>query len=162
MARKSSPGKSGSCKRFVGGLSRRCSEDEESRHDDRALAAIGRSVAAWTKANAEPIKSSSPEECAAKSYMGGMFDMLMVSRHALGIWGAEQIVSQLERMSCEYGPVAPDEHEAPGEIRVRISSKGKSQEEVVEEAKELGMHIAKWVKERSESVKKKGKDPMFG
>lgn len=141
------------------GMVEDCVTEEERAHEERAFEVISRSSQSWMRENKEDIRKASGEECAQKSYMGGMLDMLMVARHALGLWGADQLVSHLDRMgghSCAEGP-----REGPGEIRVRIASDGKSKEEIVEEAKELGIQIARWIQEKNARGRRQARDPMF-
>jgi hypothetical protein len=68
-------------------------------HEERVIAAIRRGANGFIKVNSEKICNASKEECAYRSYMTGMIDMLSFVRNALGYWGAEQVREELERWS---------------------------------------------------------------
>ena len=123
--------------------------------DPRVKAAVQESLRFFMEVNRENIRRSSKEHIAVASYCGGMMDMVMVIRNVLGIWGVDQLMTELERFNSRRSSGS-----AP-EIRITIPGGTAQGGMKPEDAKELGEQIARWIGERSNGTKKQAKDPMF-
>ncbi|MCX6659117.1 MAG: hypothetical protein NTX81_01865 [Candidatus Bathyarchaeota archaeon] len=133
-----------------------CSRGQEflDEHGDEISTAVKESVARFVTANCENIRRSTKEQIAIASYGGGMTDMVMLVRRALGRFAVEQLLIELENWSAaEESSVAPSI-----KINVTTDEKGEISQEQV---KELGEQIAKWVAEKKNNGKRQCKDPMF-
>lgn len=73
-------------------------------HEDRVKAAVSVATALFLQANGHNIQKASGEVAARNSYLSGMIDMLTVARHAVGFWGADQILLELERLNQKRAP----------------------------------------------------------
>jgi len=123
-------------------------------HEDEIKKAIEASMRRFVENNRENIAKSSKEKTASASYCGGMFDMIMLIRGALGRFAVEQLLIELERWN-RVEPVGKG-------TQVRVDFAGVEMDGLSkEDAKELGVHIAKWIDERKNNGKKQCKDPMF-
>src|SRR5512136_1214316 len=70
-------------------------------HGERVREAVAFSTDFFTRANVDNIAKASSAVAAKKSYFSGMIEMLEVARHALGFWGADQILLELERLNIK-------------------------------------------------------------
>jgi hypothetical protein len=68
-------------------------------HGERVRVAVAVGTSLFTRVNEGRIAKASSAEAAKSSYVSGMIDMLSVARNALGFWGADQILMELERMN---------------------------------------------------------------
>jgi len=124
-------------------------------NNPRLKAAVEESLRFFVEANRGTIRKSGKEDIASASYCGGMVDMVMVIKNALGNWAVDQLLTELENCnSRRFGGSAP-------EIRIRVPG-GAAQAEVgPENVKELGEQIVRWIEERKNGGKKQARDPMF-
>lgn len=123
-------------------------------HEDMVKAAIEASMHRFLEMNRDSILRSSKEKTATTSYCSGMYDMITLLRSALGRWAVQQVLAELEEWN-RIGPVGEGT-----QVRIDVTGAeigGISQED----AKELGVQIAKWVEERKGNGKRQCKDPMF-
>ena len=127
-------------------------------NEARVEHAVKESVARFVRANKDNIARSTKEKVAAASYGGGMFDVITLTRSALGRWAVEEVLRELVRWNS-IKPVGGGE-----QVRVDVGgvdTGGLSKED----AKALGEQIAKWVEERKAKGSKNAahhlKDPMF-
>jgi len=133
-----------------------CSRRQEflDEHGEEISTAVKESVARFIKTNRENIQRSTKEQIAVASYGGGMTDMVMLVRSALGRFAVEQLLIEIENWSAaEASSAAPSV-----KINITTDEKGETSQEQV---KELGEQIAKWVAEKKNNGKKQCKDPMF-
>jgi hypothetical protein len=127
---------------------------EQDENEDEIKTAIEESMRRFLDNNRGNILKSSKERIASASYCGGMFDMIMLIRSALGRWAVEELLRELEKWN-RIGFVGKGT-----QVRVNVTGAemgGISQED----AKELGKQIAKWIDERKCNGKRECKDPMF-
>lgn len=124
-------------------------------NDPRLKAAVEESLRFFVEANRGNIRKSGKEHIASASYCGGMVDMVMVIKNALGNWAVDQLLTELE--SCNG---RRSQGSAP-EISVRVSGGSALAEVGPEDAQELGEQIVRWIEERKNGGKKPDKDPMF-
>lgn len=131
-----------------------CKQGFLDEHEGRVRAAVKESVARFVANNRANIQRSTKEQVAIASYGGGMVDMVMLVRSALGRWAVEQMLMELENWN------ASKESCASPSVNINIKADGKggiSQEQV----KELGEHIAEWLAKKNGNGKKRSSDPMF-
>ncbi len=135
----------------------RCGPNEWGEDSDRVWAAVEESVERFVEMNTENIGRSTKEKVASASYSGGMIDMVMVIKHALGNWAVGQLLDELERWQrsddCEEDEDSEAEisiHGGPGEGKV-----------TPEDVKELGEKVSEWMQERNANGKRQTRDPMF-
>lgn len=143
-------------KQMKSSLDKSCSRRREllDEHGDEISTAVKRSVARFVKANRENIQRSTKEQIAIASYGGGMMDMVILVRSAIGRWAVEQLLIDLENWSAaEESGAGP-----PARINIMTDEKGEISQE---QMKELGEQIAKWVAEKKNNGRKQCKDPMF-
>lgn len=132
-----------------------CGPDELGEQSDEIRAAVEESKRRFLVNNRENIRRSGKERIASESYCGGMVDTIMTVGSALGKWGVEQLLTELEkrqRMEDSGEAVHVRVNVMPGHERAGISP---------EDAKELAEQIARWIEGRKGNGKKQGKDPMF-
>ena len=115
--------------------------------------AVKQSVARFLTANRRNIQLSSKEKIARASYGGGMIDMAMLVRHALGRWALEQLLIELESWIEEED----DDEEPFVHPGVSYSDKGEISPEYVRDTVEPN---GTWVSEEKRTKKQLG-DPMF-
>jgi hypothetical protein len=121
----------------------------------RLKAAVEESLRFFVEANRGNIRKSGKEHIASASYCGGMVDMVMVIKNALGNWGVDQLLTELE--SCNSRRF---EGGSP-EIRIRVAGGSAHGGLGPEDAKELGEQIVRWIEQRKSGGKEQDKDPMF-
>jgi len=132
-----------------------CGPDELGEQSEEIKAAVEESKRRFLENNRENIRRSGKERIASESYRGGMVDMIMTVRNALGKWGVEQLLTELEKRQR-----MEDSGEAV-HVRVNVMAGHERAAFSPEDAKELGQQIAKWLEERKGKGKSQGKDPMF-
>lgn len=87
----------------------------------RAKAAVAFRTGQFVGEHEDRIREAPVEDAARNSYLSGMLDMLTVARNVLGFWGADQIITELERSNEESRDRArkilsgPDPQGAPRE-----------------------------------------------
>jgi hypothetical protein len=124
-------------------------------NNPRLKAAVEESLRFFVEANSENIRKSGKENIASASYCGGMIDMVMVIKNALGNWAVNQLLTELEGCnSRRSGGSVP-------EIRIRVPGSTAQGEMGPEDAQELGKQIVRWIEERKNGGRKQEKDPMF-
>jgi hypothetical protein len=124
-------------------------------NDPRLRAAVEASLHFFVEANRGNIRESGKEDIASASYCGGMVDMVMVLKNALGSWAVDQLLTELELCNRRRS-----QGSAP-EITIRVPGGVAQGEMGPEDAKELGEQIMRWIEERKNGVKRQDKDPMF-
>lgn len=117
--------------------------------------AVQEGVARFLAANRGNIQTSSKEQIAMASYGGGMMDMVMLVRNALGRWAVEQLLIELESWNDEE-----DEEDAEPflNIATKTAEKGEMGRERMNGPAE---QIGDWVSERKGNGRKPSEDPMF-
>jgi len=127
---------------------------EKDEHEDEIKKAIEESMRRFLENNRDNILKSGKERIASASYCGGMFDMIMLIRSALGRWAVEELLTELAKWNRTSS--------AGNGAQVRINVTGAETGGISQEdAKELGEQIAKWIDERKGHGKRECKDPMF-
>lgn len=74
-------------------------------HSERVRHQVALSTERFLQDNREKIGSSPAERIARNSYLAGMIDMLSTARGTFGFWGADQILSELERVNRRFAQV---------------------------------------------------------
>jgi hypothetical protein len=136
-----------------------CRPDEWGDDSGRVWAAVEESVKRFVKMNQENIVRSDKEKIASASYSGGMIDMIMVIKCALGNWAVGQLVSEIEKWHRTDQESDVEDEEPEDEI----SQKGVPGPEGIsqEDAKDLGERIASWMADQQKGSKGQLRDPMF-
>jgi len=134
-----------------------CGPNEWGENSERVWAAVEESVERFVEMNTENIGRSTREKIASASYSGGMIDMVMVIKHALGNWAVGQLLDELERWQrsddCEDDEGSEVEisiHGGPGDGKVTPEDVG-----------ELGEKVSEWMIEKKEGARRQERDPMF-
>ena len=132
-----------------------CAERNSGEYEEEIRVAVVESVRRFLVTNQANIKRSSKEKIASASYSGGMVDMIETVRSVLGKWAVGQLLTELASQQR-----ADDQSETP-QCRVSVSASARMAGLTPEDAKELGVQIAKWIEGRKGNGKKQAKDPMF-
>jgi hypothetical protein len=82
------------------GPSKRAASESWEEHAKRAQAAVAITTDLFLRANDSNIAKSTSAVAAKSSYVSGMFNTLSAARNALGFWGADQILRELERLNA--------------------------------------------------------------
>ena len=128
-------------------------------HEDKVMAAIEKRTDIWMADLIDKIRKASSEESARKSFVAGMTNMITVTRNALGFWGAEQVLMELERWNTAVEP--DDDDDDSEEISVHINASGLTREQLSKDTEGLQEHITKWIDEKRRTEQKQARDPMF-
>ena len=129
-------------------------------HEDKVMAAIEKRTDIWMADLIDKIRKASSEESARKSFVAGMTNMITVTRNALGFWGAEQVLMELERWNSAVKPDDDDDGDSE-EVSVHISASGLTREQLSKDTEGLQEHITKWIDEKRRTEQKQARDPMF-
>ena len=117
-------------------------------------AAVSQSVARFLTANRMKIQASSREKIATASYGGGMMDMAMLVRHALGRWALEQLLIELESW-------IEDDDDEDSEVFVsgKVNTSG-GEEISSEHVSEAANRVGSWISDKK-ITRRQSDDPMF-
>ncbi len=85
-------------------------------HNERVRYQAALSTERFLQENREKIGSSPAESIARNSYLAGMIDMLSTARGTFGFWGADQILSELERVNRRFAQVDTSPHAERGVV----------------------------------------------
>jgi hypothetical protein len=132
-----------------------CTERNSGEYEEEIRVAVMESVRRFLETNQGNIRKSSKEKTASASYSGGMVDMIETVRSVLGKWAVGQLLTELASKQR-----ADDQSETP-QCRVSVSASARMAGLTPEDAKELGLQIAKWIEGRKGNGKNQAKDPMF-
>jgi hypothetical protein len=121
----------------------------------KVMAPVDESMRRFVKCNRENVERSRKGKIASASYCGGMIDMIIVVRNALGNWAVGEMLGELER----WHMMTPAER-TPG-VTVNVPTGPGAQPVSSEDAKELEYQIAKWLEKRKGGSTRRGKDPIF-
>ena len=130
-------------------------------HEDKVMAAIEKRTDIWMADLIDKIRKASSEESARKSFVAGMTNMITVTRNALGFWGAEQVLMELERWNSAVKPDDDDDDDDSEEVSVHVSASGLTREQLSKDTEGLQEHITKWIDEKRRTDRKQARDPMF-
>jgi hypothetical protein len=132
-------------------------------HEDKVMAAIEKRTDIWMADLIDKIRKASSEESARKSFVAGMTNMITVARNALGFWGAEQVLMELERWNSTAKPDDGDDDDDDDseEVSVHISANGLTREQLSKDTEGLQEHITNWMDEKRRTEQKQARDPMF-
>lgn len=132
-----------------------CGPNEWGENSEKVWAAIEESVRRFVEMNQKNIQRSDKEKIASASYSGGMIDMIMVIKNALGNWGVEMLLGELETWQKRGPP------EKRPRVEVSVHGGPGPDEVTPEDARELGEKIADWIAKRKADGRNHGDDPMY-
>lgn len=139
-----------------------CREDEWGEDSERVWAAIDESVKRFVSLNQENIGKSGKEKIASASYSGGMIDMVMVIKHALGNWAVGQLLDELERWQARDDEEDDVEEEEDSVLEIGVRGGPGNDSVAPEVTRELDEKIAYWMEQHKVDTRRQVQDPMFG